>query len=147
MPKGKKLRRLAQVKNTGRHKIIYYLSSGLLFFYLIFSILELATLFHDIKRVMQIPILIFVFIASVVLPYLIIKYISAKKKSTLANIIFVSRAIALFWIVLVLILFWGLASHICFDFSCWYLLLPILWFAPLFVLSLCALTILTRDKP
>jgi len=144
MAKSKKLRESLSSKKKNWTKIIYYSSSLLLFFYFIFSIWELITLLQDRKRIIQVPILLLVFFTSIILPFWIIKYLSSKKNSLRVNIIFVSKIMILSWFALIVMLLAGFVSRICYDFSCWYLLLPIIWYAPNFVLSLGAFVAFRR---
>ncbi|HSX19414.1 MAG TPA: hypothetical protein VLE91_04795 [Candidatus Saccharimonadales bacterium] len=129
-----------------KRRPLYYLSTILLFFYFIFSAWELMVLLQDKKRLVQIPLVILVFFISTILPYWIVRYTPSSKKSALKNITFGAQMIILFWLLLVLVFFGLRVLNFCSGFSCWYPLIPVIWFAPIFILSLIALFTLKNKR-
>ena len=139
-----KLARRKLKTQSSKRSLIYYFSLLLLFVYSVLCLWELMGLLHDKKRFIQIPLALLVFFISTILPYLVVRYSSSFKKAALVNIIFASRMIVLFWLVLLLAFFGLRALSYCSGFACWFMLIPIIWFVPNFILSVAA--ILTLGK-
>ena len=121
-------------------KVLYYYSMTLLLVYSVFSTLELFPLVQGKRRILQIPLMLLLFFASAALPYYCIKELTSHKKSIEQKVINISKGTIALTALLILIFFFSNSLKFCPGISCWYILIPVIWFLPNLLLSLVMLT-------